>query len=34
LPSLIYFAWNIHRDPSPTFLFQSSNLIFDTLLWG
>jgi hypothetical protein len=27
LPSLIYFSWDIYRDPS-------SKLIFDTLLWG
>jgi hypothetical protein len=41
LPSLIYFSWDIYRDPLlhtyrdplPQFFFQISMLIFDTLLW-
>jgi hypothetical protein len=32
-PSLIYFSWNIHRDPPPQNKIQISKLIFDTLLW-
>jgi hypothetical protein len=31
-PSLIYFSWDIYRDPSPQKKFQISKLIFDTLL--
>jgi hypothetical protein len=34
LPSLIYFSWHIYRNPPPDFIFQISNLIFDTLLWA
>ena len=35
LPSLIYFSWNIFRDPPPSIIFfQISKLIFDTLLWA
>jgi hypothetical protein len=34
LLSLIYFSWDVHRNPSPTFFFHSSNLVFDTLLWA
>jgi hypothetical protein len=34
LPSLIYFSWDIYRDPTSTIFFQISELIFDTLLWA
>jgi hypothetical protein len=30
LSSLIYFAWDIYRDPPPQKKFQISKLIFDT----
>jgi hypothetical protein len=33
LPSLIYFSRDVHRDPSPTFFFHSSNLVFDTIVF-
>jgi hypothetical protein len=33
LPSLIYFSWDIHRDPLHKKI-QISKLIFDTLLWA
>jgi hypothetical protein len=34
LPSLIYFSWDIYRDPPPQKKIQISKLIFDTLLWA
>jgi hypothetical protein len=34
LPSLIYFSWDINRDPPPKTKNQISMLIFDTLLWA
>jgi hypothetical protein len=35
LPSLIYFSWDIDRDPPPHKKYiQISKLIFDTLLWA
>jgi hypothetical protein len=33
LPSLIYFSWDIYRDPHSIEKNQISKLIFDTLLW-
>ena len=33
LPSLIYFSWDIYRDPLHK-MFQILKLIFDTLLWA
>jgi hypothetical protein len=33
LPYLIYFSWDIHREPPPK-KNQISKLIFDTLLWA
>jgi hypothetical protein len=33
LPSLIYFSWDIYRDPPLHKKNQISKLIFDTLLW-
>jgi hypothetical protein len=33
LPSLIYFSWDIYRDPPSIEQNQISKLIFDTLLW-
>jgi hypothetical protein len=34
LPSLIYFSWDIYRDPPSIKQNQISKLIFDTLLWA
>jgi hypothetical protein len=34
LPSLIYFSWDIYRDPLSIKKNQISMLIFDTLLWA
>jgi hypothetical protein len=34
LSSLIYFLWDIYRDPPSKIFFQISELIFDTLLWA
>jgi hypothetical protein len=34
LPSLIYFSWDINRDPLLHKKNQISMLIFDTLLWA
>jgi hypothetical protein len=36
VPSLIYFSWDIYRDPPPLKIKknQISMLIFDTLLWA
>jgi hypothetical protein len=34
LPSLIYFSWDIYRDPLFIKKNQISKLIFDILLWA
>jgi hypothetical protein len=34
LPSLIYFSWDIYRDPPSIKKNQISKLIFDSLLWA
>jgi hypothetical protein len=35
LPFLIYFSWDIYRDPPPSIKQnQISKLIFDTQLWA
>jgi hypothetical protein len=34
LPSLIYFSWDIYRDPTSIKKNLISKLIFDTLLWA
>jgi hypothetical protein len=34
LPFLIYFSWDIYRDPPSIKKNQISKLIFDTLLWA
>jgi hypothetical protein len=34
LPFLIYFSWDIYRDPLLHKKNQISKLIFDTLLWA
>jgi hypothetical protein len=34
LPSLIYYSWDIYRDPLSIKKNKISKLIFDTLLWA
>jgi hypothetical protein len=34
LPFLIYFSWDIYRDPLSIIVFQISKLIFDTPVWA